>query len=154
MSMFEKNSVLHDVKLRTREIKFEVTVVGNATPASKGLASDLPGPCVLRANGLTAAADAIEVVAFTAPVDSLNSIFGVLLQGGRDQMGKIKKVLDVRVVETSTATTSGITVTKHGTNGLSAGGNIAFSITATGATFSAGTTSKFMVEVSYQIINN
>lgn len=147
----EKNNVVLDQQLKHKRLCFEISITGNATPASKKHASDLPGVCVLRSEGLTAEADAVEDLSgsFTTADDSDgsgNSVFGVLMKGS--ELGSIKKVLSVRVAETSTALATSLAVTKHGTGGLSSGGNIAFSVAGTGLVLSSESP-KIMVEVDY-----
>ena len=146
--MLEQNNVLNDYKLKQRRVMVEFSVTANATPASKAHASDLPGVLFLRTEGKTAEVDAIESVAFTTADDEAtgDSVFGVMLKGS--ELGSIKKVLGIRVSETSTALATSLAVTKHGTGGLSSGGNIAFSIAGTGLRLDTESP-KIAVEVEY-----
>lgn len=74
-----QNATMTNYLLGQQRLVFEVAITANATPALKVLQSDIPGVAVLRAQGQTAAADAIESgIAFTAPNDA-NGIFGVLV---------------------------------------------------------------------------
>lgn len=133
-SAFEQNSALGDYNLKQKRLCAEFTITGNATPASKTLGStDLPGVMLLRTQGQTTDVDAIETVAFTTADDenSGNSVFGVMLRGGSSYLGSIQKVLLIRVTDRGGTATS-LAVTAHGTNGLTTGGNIAFSIAGTG----------------------
>lgn len=152
--MFEQNNVLHDQQLKHKKAVFEFSITGNATPASKVHASDLPGICILRTEGKTAEADAIEDLSasFTTANDEAtgDSVFGVFLRGGADYLGQIKKVLKVSVSETSTALSTALAVTKHGTGGLSAGGNVAFSIAGTGLRLDTESP-KICVEIDYVV---
>lgn len=146
----ELNSVVLDQQLKHKRLCFEVSITANATPASKEHASDLPGVCILRTEGKTAEADAVEVVAFTTADDEAtgNSVFGILLKGA--ELGSIKKVLKISVSESSTALSTALAVTKHGTGGLSSGGNIAFSIAGTGLRLDTESP-KLCVEVDYSL---
>jgi Ice-binding-like len=68
--------------LRFERLVYNFGITGNATPANKTQTSDLPGMAILRMQGQTAAADAIESdFTWTTPVDnsSGNSVFGILL---------------------------------------------------------------------------
>lgn len=136
--MFEQNSTLYDYELKEKRLCAEFTITGNATPASKqhGI-PELPGVMLLRTEGKTAEVDAIEVVAYTTADDGpTNSVFGVMIRGGSSGCGSIKKVLQISVSDRSGTATS-LAVTKHGTQGLTTGGNIAFSIAGTGLDLSA-----------------
>lgn len=116
---------------------FNVTVNANATPASKVLESDMPGVAVLRCQGETAAADAIESgISWTAPVDA-NGTCGLLLD---DQC---KKIYQVNV----TPSTGTVSVT----SGISAGGRIYLNLDSN-QDFST-TSVTFLVEVKYLIKN-
>ena len=68
--------------LRFERLVYNFSITGNATPASKTQTSDLPGMAILRMQGETAQADAIESdFTWTAPVDNASgdSVFGILL---------------------------------------------------------------------------
>lgn len=152
--MFELNNVLHDEKLKHKKVVFEFSITANATPASKKTYSDLPGIAYVRTEGLVAAADAIEDLSatFTTADDENtgNSVFGLLIRGGADYLGQISKVLKISVSETSTALSTALAVTKHGTGGLSAGGNVAFSIAGTGLRLDTESP-KICVELDYMV---
>jgi hypothetical protein len=136
MSVQEANSVVNDYKLKQKKLVAEFSITGNATPASKthGV-PDLPGVMVLRTEGKTADADAIEDLSgdFTAPSDDTagDSTFGFIIKGGSDGLGDIRKVLSFTVAE-KTATATGLTLTRLGTYGLTDEGNIAGEIVAAG----------------------
>jgi hypothetical protein len=142
----EKNNVVQDLALKTRRQVFEISITGNATPANKVHATDLPGVAVLRSEGKTAEADAIETISWTSAIDDTDSVFGVLLKGS--ELGDIKKVLSCKVSETSTSLASALAVTKHGVGGKTTGGNIAFSITGTGLDLNSESP-KIVCEVEY-----
>jgi hypothetical protein len=75
---FRQKVSLHDHLLRQQIVRFNVKVNANATPANKILETDIPTVAVLRCQGQTAQADAIESgIAFTAPNDA-NGICGLL----------------------------------------------------------------------------
>src|SRR5260221_517784 len=127
---FAKNNLLHDYRLKEERLAPEFSIVSNATPALKQENVDVPTVMYIRAQGQTAAADAIESgLSWTTPVDnsSGNSVFGVLMT----QLGSIKRVKEIVVTEQTSLATS-FTVTKLGVNGLTPGGNIAFEINGTG----------------------
>lgn len=142
----EKNNVVQDLALKTRRQVFEISITGNATPASKVHSTDLPGVAVLRSEGKIAEADAVETISWTTAQDAANAVFGVLLKGS--ELGDIKKVLSCKVSETSTSVATALTVTKHGTGGKTTGGNIAFSITGTGLDLTSESP-KIVCEVEY-----
>ena len=146
----ESNAVVFDHQLKHKKLVFEFSITGSATAASKVHASDLPGVCILRTEGKTAEADAVEDLSgsFTTADDesSGNSVFGVLLKGA--ELGSIQKVLKISVSETSTSVATSMAITKHGTGGLSSGGNIAFTIAGTGLRLDTESP-KICVEVDY-----
>lgn len=74
------SSALHDHRLKQQRLVFQVAIDANGTPADKGHDSDIPGVAVLRTEGKTAEADAIEDISgdVTAPVDA-TGIFGMLV---------------------------------------------------------------------------
>lgn len=142
-----------DQSLKHKKLVFEFSITGNATPASKTSTSDLPGILVLRTEGLTAEADAVEALlstGFTTPDDESagDCTFGVMLKGS--QLGSIGKVLKIAVSETSTSVATSMAITKHGTGGLSTGGNITFSIVGTGLRLDTESP-KICVEVDYVV---
>jgi len=78
----KENPQLNDQMLRTEKLVFACQVTANAVPASKTFSSDIPGVSLLRAQGQTAAVDAIEVLPWTTPVDT-SGIFGLYLAVGK-----------------------------------------------------------------------
>lgn len=145
---FAKNNQLHDYRLKEERLVFEFSIVANATPASKKESVDIPTVVYIRAEGQTAAADAVESgIGFTTPVDNStgDSVFGVLLT----QLGSIKRVKKITVSE-QTSLASSIATTKLGTNGLTSGGNVAFEIAGTGLNL-ASESPTFLVELEYQL---
>lgn len=73
---------LNDQMLRTEKLVFSCQVTANATPANKTFSSDIPSVSMLRAQGQTAAVDAVEVLSWTAPNDAAG-VFGVYLNIGK-----------------------------------------------------------------------
>ena len=128
---FEKNAALLNHQLKQERLVFEVAITANATPASKQHHVDIPGVVLLRTEGKTADADAVEDLSatFTTADDenSGNCVFGVLVT----ELGDIEKVSKITVTE-KTALSSSLAVTAHGTSGLTTDGNIAFSVAGTG----------------------
>jgi len=109
-----KSSTMENYLLANEHLVFTAQITHNATPASKLQSSDISNVAVLRTQGLTAQADAIESgIAFTTPVDT-SGIFGLLLD---EQVAKILKV----VVTPSSGT---VTVT----SGISAGNRLYLNI--------------------------
>lgn len=143
----EQNVTLANHLERTRELCFEAKITANATPALKKQSSDLPGVAILRTEGLTALADAVEAVAFTTAVDNStgDSQFGILIKGS--ELGEIEKVLSVEVVE-QTALATSISFADVGSSYLTAGGNIAIDIAGTGLNL-ASESPTLLVTVKY-----
>lgn len=72
--------VLHDHLLKQMHVVFQVSITASATPADKVHASDLPGIAVLRTEGKTATADAIEDLSSTfSTADDGTGVFGILI---------------------------------------------------------------------------
>jgi hypothetical protein len=77
------NPQLLDQMLRCEKLDFQCKIVHNATPANKTFSTDVPSVSLLRAQGQTAAVDAIETLSWTAPLDnSSGTIFGLYLDIG------------------------------------------------------------------------
>jgi Ice-binding-like len=91
--------VFQEHTLRFERLVYNFDIIGNATPANKTQDSDLPGMAVLRMQGQTAQADAIESdIMWTTPVDnsSGNSVFGILLFLDGNEA---EKVYDVNITQ-------------------------------------------------------
>jgi hypothetical protein len=135
--------------LRQERLVMDFSIVANATPALKGQAADIPGLEVLRTQGQTAAADAVEAITWTAPVDNSagNSVFGLLLNLDLD---KADKVYSVSVTEVTALATS---IAVSGPNGaasyLTPAGNIAIEVAGTGLNL-ASESPTFRVVVEYR----
>ena|SRR5271165_4478652 len=78
----KENPVLNDQMLRSEKLTFACNIVHNATPANKTFSSEVPSVSLLRAQGQTAAVDAVEVLSWTAPNDA-SGIFGIYLSIGK-----------------------------------------------------------------------
>lgn len=81
MNEFRANSTeIHDRMLKAQRLMCKVTVGADATPADKTHSDDLSGKAILRTEGKTAAADAVEDVSgdVTAPADA-TGLFSVLI---------------------------------------------------------------------------
>lgn len=145
--------------LRQERLVFNFSIVGNATPANKGQAVDIPGLVVLRTEGQTAAADAIETLAWTAPVDNSagNSVFGILLNLSQPISATLDtdadiadKVYSVSMVEvTSVSASEALTGPGGSASFLTADGNIAIEVAATGLNL-ASESPTFTVVVEYR----
>jgi hypothetical protein len=124
--------------IRQERLVFNFSINGNATPASKTQAQDIPGLVILRMEGQTAAADAIEPdLGWTAPVDNNagDSIFGILIN--LSQLGQglnlADKVYSVSLTEVTAVSTSEVLSSPSAaSNYLTPEGNIAVSVAATG----------------------
>lgn len=146
---FHQNSVVMDHSLKTRKLTFNFSVTASVTAASKTVASDLPGVCFMATEGLLTPVTGIEAVSgltnYTAPNDG-NGILIVMLKGA--ELGSVKKVLSIRVLENASTGFGTVTLQALGTaQGLTAGGNIAFEVD-TGTDFST-TAATFVAEVEY-----
>lgn len=155
-NLFTSASVQNE-DLKRRRLVFEFTITGSATAANKTFASDLPGAVYDRAAGQTATVDALDSsISWTTPVDA-SGTFGIFMDGTQigatltssASNGSISKVLLIRALETSSATAGTITVTKHGTGGLSTNGNIAFTLACASLSLAAANTAKICCEVEY-----
>jgi hypothetical protein len=136
--------------LRYERLVFNFSIVGNATPASKQQAVDIPGTVVLRLQGQTAAADAVESgIAWTAAVDNSagNSVFGILLNLDENIADK---VYSVSLTEVSNVSASeAVTGPGGSASFLTAAGNIAIEVAATGLNL-ASESPTFTVVVEYR----
>src|ERR1700679_2255206 len=95
--------VYQEHNLRFERLVYNFSITGNSTPANKTQTSDLPGMAILRMQGQTAQADAIENdFTWTTPVDnsSGNSVFGILLFLDGNEA---EKVYDVNITQVNFA---------------------------------------------------
>ena len=154
---------LNDQMLRCERLVFRCAIVGNATPANKTFSSDIPGVVMLRAQGQTAAVDAVESLTWTAPVDNSggNSVFGLYLNIGSTvtpSLGPVPSsenfadaVYSVQVVDQGgTATSLAVSGPNAVANAyLTPLGNIAIEIAGTGLNL-ASETATLNVLVDYR----
>lgn len=128
-----------EVKEKTHRLTVEVSIVGDATPADKGLSNDLGGALIIRAEGQTAVAEALEAgLSWTTAVDDStgDSQFGLLLDGSKLCNNAVLKVLSVSVSD-SLGTATSVASSKVEAEFLTAGGNVAIDIAGTGLDLSA-----------------
>jgi hypothetical protein len=143
--------LLNDQMLRTERLCVQCAIEGNATPADKTFSSDVASVVMLRAEGQTAAVDAVESLTWTTPDDNNagSSVFGLYLNIGSTvtpSLGPVPtsenfadKVYKVEVIDAAgTATSLAVT----GPNGVANAfltplGNIAIEIAATGLNLSS-----------------
>jgi len=145
---FKSLSSHQDHLLRQQRLVAEFTITGNATPASKVHSEDVPGLMVLRTEGKTAAADAVEALTWTAAADNStgDSVFGLLLDLGDN---KATKIYSVTLTEVSSVSTSEVvTGPNSGASQLTSAGNIAIEVAATGLNL-ASESPTFRIEVEY-----
>lgn len=138
----------------------KIRVVGNATPASKTLVTDHPA-VIIRALGLTAAADAVETsVGFTTPVDATNARFGILIKKSDlmafsgDSVATCITLVKGQDLVGATATTSmTFAYVNTGTTiqGVTAGGNIALEVNtaSSGVALDSANTIEFYLMLSF-----
>lgn len=147
----KEKPLLNDQMLRTERLVFQCAIDGNATPANKTFSSEVGNVAMLRAQGQTAAVDAVESLTWTAPSDNTagNSVFGLYLDIGltvTPSLGPVSsdenyadKVYKVEVIDASGSATS---LAVSGPNGvanafLTPMGNIAIEVSATGLNLSS-----------------
>ena len=138
MAYFSDNPKFEDHKNKVKELIFRVQITAHATAASKIHAGDLEGDvALLRSEGITTDADALETITWTTAVDVTNAVFGVILDGSKINEGSagIEAVYSCEVEERTVVGTA-IAVTAPNAAATSAmltsGGNIALEITGTG----------------------
>lgn len=98
MNNFRAKVELHQHLLNQDHLVFDVTVKANATPASKLHVTDIPSVAVLKTQGKTAEADAIETYTSSPALADATGVFEVLI----DQL--CEKIYEVRVVAASVGT--------------------------------------------------
>lgn len=149
MSSLKSKPAHQDHKLRQERLVAEFSITSNATPASKKHAADIPGTMVLRTQGKTSEADAVETITWTAAADNSggNSVFGILIDLGDN---KADKVYSVTLVETSSVSTSEAVTGPNGSASyLTSAGNIGIEIAATGLNL-ASESPTFRLEIEYR----
>ena len=148
MSTEEKNQKLGDHFFAQKSLKFEVSITGNATPASKTHSiDDVPGVALLRTEGKVTESDTVEDLSgdFTTAVDATNGQFGILIKGS--ETDTIKKVLKVTVTE-QTSTSTAVAASPASSTYLTSGGNIAIDVLSTGTDLVTESPT-YLVEVEY-----
>lgn len=157
----KEKPILNDQMLRAEHLVFACSLVHNATPANKTSSSDIPGVSLFRAQGQTAAVDAIESLTWTAPVDNNtgNSVFGLYLAIGTTvtpSLGPVPTAEDYadKVYTVSVTDSAGHVLALTGPNGVANAyltplGNIAIEIAATALNL-ATTDANLTVVVNYR----
>jgi hypothetical protein len=104
MTEFRDKAELHQHLLKQDCLIFDVTVKANATPALKLHISDIPNVAVLKTQGKSADADAIEVYTASPSLADATGVINVLIDE------KVDKIYEARVVAASagTATVSAV----------------------------------------------
>lgn len=147
-----KDSLVSSRLDKTRELVVECTITGNATPASKIHSSEISGTLILRTEGLTAEADALEDLSasFTTAADNAtgDSVFGIILKGENLPNNAIDKVLEVSVTE-QTALSTALVATKVTTDWLTSEGNIAIDLAGAGLNL-ASESPTLLVKIIYR----
>lgn len=145
---FKSRAQHHDHLLKSQRLVAEFEITANATPADKVHSVDVPSLMVLRTEGRTAEADAVESLSWTAAADNSggNSVFGLLLDLDENQASKVYSVTVTEV--TSVSTSEAVSGPGGSSDFLTADGNIAIEVAATGLDLSTESP-KFRVEVEY-----
>lgn len=144
------NPTLQSHKERSKRLVLECGITSNATPASKTHISDLPAVAILRTEGKTSEADAVETITWTAAADNStgNSVFGILI----NLPEKADRVSKVTISEKGTALASSLAVTGPSAAAgayLTSAGNVAIEIAGTGLNL-ASESPTLVVEVEYR----
>lgn len=140
-----------EVKDKTHRLCVEIEIVGNATPADKGLSNDLGGAIIIRTEGQTAVAEALEAgLSWTTAVDDStgDSQFGLLLDGSKLANNAVLKVLSVSVSD-SLGTATSVASSKVEAEFLTSGGNVAIDIAGTGLDLSTEN-AKILLDICYR----
>ncbi len=150
---------LNDQMLRCEHLVFGCQITHNATPANKLFASDIPSVVLLRAQGQTAAVDAVELLTWTAPSDTGTAVFGLYLNIGKTvtpSLGPVASAEDYadKVYTVSVTDSAGHSLTVTGPNAVANAyltplGNIAIEISS--ASVNLATTDEVLtVVVNYR----
>lgn len=124
----EKDDRLQDREQKMRRFAMRVRIEGNATPANKVHRNEMPAVAVLRSQGKTADADAVEDLSasFTAPADA-TGIFGIIAKAS--QLGEIDRIVEISAVSLDGSTNAVTALSCGGAQaGLSPAGNVAIEI--------------------------
>lgn len=152
---------LNDQMLRSEHLVFACQITHNATPANKTFSADIPSVVMLRAQGQTAAVDAVELLTWSAPTDNTagNSVFGLYLNIGKTvtpSLGPVPSAEDYadRVYSVSVVDANGHVLAVTGPNAVANAwltplGNIAIEVAATALNLST-TDAPLVVIVNYR----
>jgi hypothetical protein len=127
----DQNDRVFGYRLYSRRLVIPISIAFNAVPASKVLGSDLPEAITIRAQGETAAADAIDSGGnFSAPQDNNagSVIFGILASS----LGVVNKLLDVDFRNVVGLTSPVVARKGSSSTGVTSLNNIAIEISGTG----------------------
>ena len=153
LPIHSQNPSVRNHQLKHESLKVGFTIVGHATPGSKTHTVDLPGIMILRTEGITTAADALETITFTTAVDATNACFGILIDGS--ELGSIRKVKGAKLTQVLATGTAIVTRAPNSgvpTAMLTAGGNIAIEFLMTGTDLGSGAeTAVCLLEIEYEL---
>jgi hypothetical protein len=135
MVNFKEKAELHQHLLKQQHLVFDSKVIFHATPASKLHINDIPNVAVLKTEGKTAEADAIETYTSNPALADATGVLEILID---EQVEKIYSVSVTPDVGTCTATAA-----------LSAGNRIIIEIDSNQ---NLSTTSvNFKVDIAYKL---
>ena len=154
ISALEKDSMLQNREMKQRRYSFRVRIKGNATPANKVLEQELPNINIVRAQGQTANADAVEDLhaSFTTASDSTGK-YGLLLPA--TQIGSVDRIVPsaIKVDALDGSTTTAVALSCGGVqNGISPGGNIAIDMSTSNDLSNPATQMDVIVTIEYYLI--
>ena len=98
MTEFRDKAELNQHLLKQDILVFDVTVKANATPANKLHITDIPNVAVLKTQGKSADADAIEVYTASPALADATGVINVLIDE------KVEKIYDAKVLAASAGT--------------------------------------------------
>jgi len=104
METLEKHEGLQSRLLKSKSLAVQVKVVGNATPASKVLSSDLAGVAIVAAEGQIASVPA--GVTIVTPADSTGKFSVILDKAATSEIDKVLQVSVVNITSTNVAVAS------------------------------------------------
>jgi hypothetical protein len=88
---FKQDSSLNDHARKLQRLVFEISITADAVPADKRQSSDMAGAALVRTEGKTAQADAMEDISalVAAPVDDPEARFAVLVDTSQNPPSKL-----------------------------------------------------------------
>lgn len=104
METLEKHEGLQARLLKSKSLAVQVKVVGNATPASKALTSDLAGVALIAAEGQTSLVPA--GVSIVTPADATGKFSVILDKAATSEIDKVLQVSVVNITSTNVAVAS------------------------------------------------